>query len=83
MKLAELRREGLDGNVSQQRSSRMDRWREMTASAAAANHATVEIPDKLQSLVSKPNTVGFKSWVGDGGRCMFKSYQQSDDMLSI
>ena len=56
MKLAELRREMEDSTASRQRSSRLDKWREMTASAAAKNNIELEVPDKIESL-------GWKVWL--------------------
>lgn len=52
MKLAELRRETQELNASQQRTGRLDRWRQLTSDAAAKNNARVVVPDSLEILVS-------------------------------
>lgn len=53
MKLAELRREMQESNAPQQRTGRLDRWKQFTSNAAAKNNVRVVIPDSLAIPVPK------------------------------
>ena len=53
MKLAELRLEEADINSKHQRGGRLEKWRQLTTDAALKHDAEIELPDTLESLVSK------------------------------